>query len=547
MTAIILKRILLLVLLVATLPPGGVAAERMLPAWRYTVRPGDTLINIAERYLVDGGDWSVVRKDNQVDDPYRLLPGTVLRIPAALLRRSPAAVTIEASAGSVRWRSGGGDWQEAASGQRLVAGSALETLEDGHATLRLADASRLLLAPNSHLVFDVLGVYAGGLMVDTRLRLQRGHGDIDANPARRANQHLQIQTPSAQVVVRGTQFRVSADEDATWEGTLAGLVAVSGAGRAVQVAPGRGAITRRGEAPSAPVDLPAAPEVSTLPARFEHLPLRFPLPRLPRAEAWHGQIAAAQAPDRILFSKTARGEALTFADLPNGDYLLRLRAVDGNGLHGIEALHRFVVFARPFPPGLNHPGDAATIRSARPTFAWGRVLNVRDYQVQVASDPEFSHPLQAASSAGNHWQAPADLPAGLLYWRAASVDPAGQQGPWSVASAFTYKPGPGPVDLGRAAVELNSERLLLNLPPPPDGLAYEAMLSPAADLQPVLAQAQASEGRLELPRPDGGSYYLGIRLLDPVDQTPGPLAVQRLEVPYSRLWLLLLLLPLVAL
>ncbi len=544
MNAMALKKWLLIVLLAATLPPAAAERNPGMPAWRYTVRPGDTLINIAERYLVDVGDWPAIQKDNQVDDPYRLLPGTVLRIPAALLRRAPAEVTIEASSGGVRRRLGGGDWQEAASGQRLAAGSALETLDDGNATLRLADGSKLLLAPNSHLAFDALGVFAGGLMVDTRLRLQRGHGDISTNPARRANQRLQIQTPSAQVVVRGTQFRVSVDDVTTREGTLAGLVAVSGAGRTVQVAQGQGTITRPGEAPSAPVVLLAAPAVSALPTRFEHLPLRLPLPRLPGAEAWHAKIAAAQSPDRILLSKTARGDALTFADLPNGDYLLRLRAVHVNGLHGLDALHAFVVFARPFPPGLNHPGDAATIRSARPTFAWSSVLDVSQYRLQVADEPDFARPLQAATSTENGWQAPADLPAGRLYWRAASIDPAGQQGPWSAVSAFTYKPGPGPVDLGRAAIEMESEVLTLNLPSPPDGLVYEAILSPLAELQPVLAQAQASAGRLQLARPDGGTYYLAIRLLDPVDQTPGPLAVQRLEVPYSRLWLLLLLVPL---
>jgi hypothetical protein len=42
------------------------------------------------------------------------------------------------------------------------------------------------------LLFDALGAFAGGLMVDTRLRLQRGQEDITANPARRANQYRQI-------------------------------------------------------------------------------------------------------------------------------------------------------------------------------------------------------------------------------------------------------------------------------------------------------------------------------------------------------------------
>ncbi len=73
------------------------------------------------------------------------------------------------------------------------------------------------------------------------------------------------------------------------------------------------------------------------------------------------------------------------------------------------------------------------------------------------------------------------------------------------------------------------------------------MLSPTAELHPILAQGRLSDDAIELPRPDGGTYYLGIRLIDRSDDTPGPLAVQKIEVPYSRLWLLLLLVPLVAL
>lgn len=559
MNTITLRKIWLLLLLLSV--PSAAAADRDtgMPVWRYTVRPGDTLVNIAKRYLAKVDDWQAVQKANQVDDPYRLLPGTVLRIPAAMLRRSPAEVIIEASSGSVRRRHGGGDWEDAVSGQRVTAGSRLETLDDGSALLRLADGSKLQLSANSQLVFDTLGVFAGGLMVDTRLRLQRGHSEIASNPAHRRNQRLQIQTPSAQVVVRGTQYRVSVDEDATREATLAGLVAVSAAGRTVQVAKGRGTIARQGEAPIKPVALLAAPAVAGLPVLFEHLPLRFPLPPRPEAGEWHGWIAAAAAPEHSLLSKRTRASALTFADLPNGDYRLGLRAVHGNGLHGLEALHRFTVFARPFPPALNQPGDAATIRSARPTFAWSQVLDSSEYHLQLASERDlaafeplapfapFAAPLHTATTAQTDWQPPADLPPGKLYWRAASIDRKGRQGPWSVAAEFTYKPGPGAVDLGRAAIDFQTDSLRLNLPPAPEGLVYQAMLSAAADLQPLLAEAQEDQHGLLLPRPDGGSYYLGIRLLDPADNTPGPLAVQKIEVPYSRWWLLLLLVPLVAL
>ena len=62
-----------------------------------------------------------------------------------------------------------------------------------------------------------------------------------------------------------------------------------------------------------------------------------------------------------------------------------------------------------------------------------------------------------------------------------------------------------------------------------------------------LGEAQSEDGALELPRPDAGTWYLGVRLVDRRENMPGPLAVRKLEVPPSQLWLLLLLLPLLAL
>jgi hypothetical protein len=539
----------LVVLLAVAFAGGARAADQgeEVPVWRYTVRPADTLIGIAERYLSKPWQWPLIQRANKVDDPYRMLPGTVLRIPATMLRRAPAEATIATVSGEARWRAADGEWQPAVNGQRLASGSTLETLDDASVLLRLADGSKLLLSPNSRMVLDSLSVYADGLMVDARLRLQGGQTEVTADPDRRNNRHIQIQTPSAQAVVRGTRFRVGVEGDVSREETLRGRVGVSAAGRSVSVRRGQGTIARLGEPPIKPVPLLPAPDAASFPARFEQLPLRFPVPHLTGAVAWYGEIAPDPSFDRLLLSRTARGAALTFADLPNGEYVLRLRAADVNGLHGREVRHRFVVFARPFSPGLNSPGDAATIRVAQPVFAWSKLVDVARYRLQLASEPEFAQPLHDASSEQNTWQVPMDLPAGPLYWRVASIDSAGQQGPWRPAAGFTYKPAPGAVDLGRSAIEILAETIELRLPQAPDGMTHEAILSSAADLVPVLAQAQASDGALSLPRPDGGSYYLGVRLVDSGDNTPGPATVQELDVPYSRLWLLLLLLPLAVL
>ena len=517
------------------------------PVWRYTVKPGDNLITIAERYFLRADQWTKVQKDNRIEDPHRILPGTVLRIPASMLRKAPGQVVVESIHGQVRWRSGEMGWQDAAAGQKLSVGDSLETQEDSSALLSLSDGSRIKVAQNSQLSLDTLSLYAGGLMADTRLCLRQGQTTIQANPARRDNQHLRIQTPSAQAVVRGTHFNVNAEESVTREETLDGKVGVRGTGRhaekEIAIAKGLGSVTRAGEAPSQPIPLLAAANVVGLPARIEQLPMRFPMPELAGAEAWRGELAPVQSPEHVLLAKSTQSDALSFSDLPNGDYILTLYALDANGLRGQPATHPFTVFARPFPPILNVPADSAVIRTLRPEFSWGNMVDTTRYHIQVSASPDFSPMLYDETLALEKWVVPAELPPGQLYWRAASLTDDGQQGPWNTA-AFTYRPGPGEVELRKTALQVESDKLVMMLTPPPEGLFYEALLSSEKHMEPVLSRASSGDGRLELPRPASGVYYLGIRLVDRSDNTPGPIAARKVEIPPSRLWLMLLLLPL---
>ena len=40
--------------------------------WQYTVRPGDNLITLGERHLINADDWTELQRINRVQDPYRL-------------------------------------------------------------------------------------------------------------------------------------------------------------------------------------------------------------------------------------------------------------------------------------------------------------------------------------------------------------------------------------------------------------------------------------------------------------------------------------------
>lgn len=527
------------------------ARDEPAPVWRYTVKPGDTLISVAERYLLRTDQWPKVQKMNKVEDPYRMSPGTVLRIPASMLRQTPGMARLEGIYGKVRWRAASdGAWQEATEETQLGAGATLETEEESSVSLLLADGSRIVVSPASTLVLDTLTVYAGGLMADTRLRLLRGQTDINANPGKRPHQNLRIQTPAAQAVVRGTRFRVGAEDLATREETLDGAVSVHSARGAVTVRSGKGTAVRPGEAPLPPVTLLPPADVSGLPKRFEHLPLSFDLPASPEVAGWHARIAPDADFIKILSSKRSVSNHLSFADLPNGDYVLGVRAVDVNGLYGIDALHRFTVFARPFPPRLNVPGEGATMREARPLFTWGKAVEAARYRFQIAGDEVFQTTLYDGATSEGSGRPDVDLTPGPLYWRAATITAQGEQGPWSRPVAFAYRPGPGAVDLGKSALNIESEYLRLNLPQPPAGLRYEVLLGKtpdlaqagaASDTKAFSAAASGDENAFEYPRPEHGIYYLGVRLVDVEDGTRGPLATQEVDVPADRRYLFLLL------
>ena len=340
--------------------------------------------------------------------------------------------------------------------------------------------------------------------------------------------------------MRGTHFRVEADAASSREETLSGLVDVAAADQRFDVPMGKGTVVKDGQPPMRPIALLSAADVSHLPTRFEHLPMRFDLPQLTGAVEWQGLVATDRQLVTILSSKRTRSAYLTFADLPNGDYVLALRAIDVNGLRGRDALHNFTVFARPFPPGLNTPGDGAVVRTPRPTFVWGNVLDAARYHFQVATDAQFTAPLQDTLKSTENTSLEADLPPGPVYWRAATISETNEQGPWSRPAAFTYKPGPGPADLGKSTLVVDRDNLTLTLPTQ-SGMRYEAALAADKSLQPVLVQTQSEDGSLKLASPGVGTYYLGVRLVDLSDGTPGPWSVQRVDVPVDgRVWLLLL-------
>jgi hypothetical protein len=517
------------------------------PVLRYTTRLGDTLIGLGQRLLLDPAAWSEVQRLNHIADPRRMQPGTILRIPVALLRASPDTATAQAVDGAVEWRPApaapAGDaagWQTLLPGQSLQSGAQVRTLAQGSALLLLANGTRIHLQPDSLLDLDSLQSYAQGAMHASRLGLQRGQARILDNPQRRPNQNLRVITPGAQAVVRGTEFRVGYGDGTTRQTTLDGAVELAAGDAQVTVDKGYGSLSANGQAPLPPVRLLPAPDLPGLAARFERLPLRLTWATQPGAQSWVALVTPADASLHILVRKDVTSPTLGVADLPDGHYLLRVSALDAQGLQGYAAEQPFEVAARPFPPLLQAPGRHAVVRQPRPAFTWSEVQGVASYQLQLCLQADCATPLHTGAVMAPPWTPSSDLPAGMVFWRMASVDIQGKQGPWSDVSPFTYKPAPGPVDLGKSTLQFTPEALLVDLPPPPAGQQYHFTLAAASSPGTLLQSVTSTDGQARFKRPDGGNDLLGVSLVDSSDGTAGPAAQQKITVPprYPYLWLL---------
>ena len=153
--------------------------------WQYRIVPGDTLIGIGRQYLDGPQRWREVQALNRIPDPYRLRPGSVVRLPLRWVRHQATlaeAVFVRGDA-SVQ-PEGEAAPRPLAPGTALRAGDLLRTGAEGSATVRFADGSRLMVVPSTALkVGRLLSIGRPGVP-DLSLQLIRGTSEWRGGPPR---------------------------------------------------------------------------------------------------------------------------------------------------------------------------------------------------------------------------------------------------------------------------------------------------------------------------------------------------------------------------
>ncbi len=412
--------------------------------WVYTVQEGDTLWGLSKEYLEDTNNWRELQKLNRISDPKNIPPGTQIRFPLAWLKiKQPPVRVLELTGVVSAISSQTGAAMVLKVGSALLMGDEIQTGSNGNVLLEFLDKSRLLLQKNSHLIFETPNTYKNDVL-EIRLRLPHGRIETTINPAQKKGTRFEIHTPAAITGVRGTAFRVTMEKNQEVGRTEVtnGKVAVSGAvGKPIAVHANFGTVVIVGQPPSTPTRLLPPPDLSPLSDSITHLPFAFDWPMIKGAEFYRAQISSATASALLVDEDGLLNPRLHGIELPDGNYLIRVRAMDVHGLEGINAEHKFTLAASIEPPQLVTPLPDAAVDKQPLNFSWKAAENAASYHFQLSTDRDFSTLLvDLPHQPRSDLILERVLDPGIYYWRVASRTAFDKQSTFSAIQTLSLNP-----------------------------------------------------------------------------------------------------------
>lgn len=382
----------------------------------YQIKAGDSLSKLANELLDSPARWNDVARYNQLRNANVVQPNQVLHIPLGWLKNYPAQARIEALSGDVKLNG-----KAAHVGDLVSNGDKLETASAASARISLPDHSSLSMLEKTQLHTKQLEQKKQGDFFNAVFRLITGRIDAIKQKYPEGQAPLRIQAMTATIGVRGTHFRMGQEGGNTLAEIENGLVSFGDEAKAtpIALAAGQGSVSD-GVHPPAVIPLLAAPTFPNLPEQFAPTAIAFVMPMVAEVTGYRGEVAQDESFTHLLAPVSAQGNQVRLATLPDGRYWLRLRAVDGHGLQGLETKQLIVVKTPDVVVPPSPPADFPLVVPSKPIASGAQLLtgwrevSGYQYELQVAANADFTEPLQSAlrkepywtfktAATGNHW------------------------------------------------------------------------------------------------------------------------------------------------
>jgi LysM repeat protein len=179
--------------------------------WQYKVKLGDTLTRIQTQLLNEHYTWNDITRFNHIMNPASVKPGTDLSIPITWLQHQPLPANVLSVTGVAFLKKQLTNKQtHLFDNASIHVGDEIFT-DKGSVLVQFADKSVIRIDQNSHVIFNKLTSFGASGMTDTQMRLETGHISTHVTPLKQGSEYI-IETPSAIAAVRGTQFRLTAED-----------------------------------------------------------------------------------------------------------------------------------------------------------------------------------------------------------------------------------------------------------------------------------------------------------------------------------------------
>jgi len=523
----------------------SVAAEE----WIYTVRPGDNLWNLTERHLKSMEYVQRLQQLNKIQNPYVVSPGTKLRIPIAWTKfLDDASAQVISVHGIVTLQRKDHENIPIELGMQLFVGDVIRSENDAFVTIEFADKSRLRVQDNTSLRLENMQILGDYGLIDTLIDLQQGRTESSVPEKSEKGTRFRIKTPSAISSVRGTDFRVGTNEaqSITSSEVLVGVVEVSGGKRSVRVQAGFGTITSKGMSPAPPIKLLPAPDLSATARYYQSLPLVIKLNPLSGAHAYRAQIAIDKDFGKLWSEFTTTNLPFRDGDIPDGDYWIRIRGIDESSIEGKDATIPFSLNAHPEAPFVTAPLPGGVAAPEKQEFKWAIQSETSHYVVMISRDSDFSSLIYFDPEVkGNSVTLTESLAPGHYFWRIFSVSASEGAGPFSDTMSFRV-PYPSP---SLEEPKLDEKEMTFAWRAAAEGQSFHFQLARNQAFTEIIHDEPTTASQVTIAKPDSGTYYLRIKIIES-DGFQGPWGTpQMIEVPRSiSYWfMLLMLLPLLVL
>jgi hypothetical protein len=308
----------------------------------YTIREGDTLIGLGQKYFVSPTAYLQVERANGLTNANRLRAGSKIRIPTSLLKFSRLSATVISVRGAASVIRAGRSIPLELRG-KVAEGDIVETGVDGYLTLQLEGGSRMALPSNARVRVVRLRTYLLTRGTDTDFAIERGRTETTVVPLRDNRSRFRMRTPVAISAVRGTIFRIGYDgPDASLTEVVEGNVAVNLDGRTATTAlpGGFGAAASSSGRVNKEELLP--PPAFARPGEVQsQSSVGFVMIPSEGAVGYHVEVAKDAAFVEIVKGARSSTPLVDLGALPDGTYWVRAMAIAPSGLEGLPQKQQF--------------------------------------------------------------------------------------------------------------------------------------------------------------------------------------------------------------